>query len=415
MPGNTLLTIDMITMEAVSLFKNSNLFVMNMDTQYDPAFAIDGAKIGQTLRIRLPNDYTVADGPAFQPQATAEQFTTLTIQSQKQVGIAFTSAERTMSIDNYSEIILAPAVNNLAGKVALTVMMASEGGVSNITFNTDGNGNIATPTSEQFLLANAIIDDNSGDQMSRRVVNDPTTDARTTVSLQGLLNPSQEISQQYRTGMMKSGLGYEKWFRDQTVIKHTTGAYASDATVNGGNQSTGPQGGTILVSALNAPLNKGDFITFANVNAVNFVTKQSLGTLRQFVVTAACPAGTTQVPVFPGLVPSASGVAGGPDQQYQTVDSSPINGAAMSLVTPAAVTFRKSIAYVQKAITLGTADLVLPKKAVEEAARAEYDGISLRILTDYLTGTDQLATRLDVLFGQTYIRPQWCCVIADKI
>lgn len=415
MPGNTLLTIDMITMEAVSLFKNSNLFIMNMDTQYDPAFAIDGAKIGQNLRIRLPNDYIVNDGPAFQPQPTAEQFTNLTISSQKQVGVAFTSAEKTMSIDAFSEIILAPAVNNLAGKVALTVMLASEGGVSNITFNTDGNGNIASPTSEQFLLANAILDDASSDPMSRRVVNDPTTDARTTTSLQGLLNPSQEISQQYRTGMMKSGLGYEKWFRDQTVIKHTTGAYASDATVNGGGQQTGRQGGTILVSALNAPINKGDFITFDNTNAVNFVTKQSLSTLRQFVATAACPVGTTNIPIYPGLVPSANGVAGGPDQQYQTVDSSPINGAAMRLVTPAAVTFRKSIAYVQKAITLGTADLVLPKKAVEEAARTNYDGISMRILTDYITGTDELATRMDVLFGQTYIRPEWCCVVADRI
>src|SRR5665213_1094200 len=319
MPGNTLLTIDMITREAVMIFKNSNLFVMNMDTQYDSSFAIDGAKIGQTLRIRLPNDYVVYDGPALQLQGTNEQYTTLTLSSQKQVAVGFTSAERTMSIDDYAEIILQPAVNNLAGKVALTVMQASEGGVCNFAANLDAGGNIISPTSEQFLLANAIIDDNSGDPMTRRVVNDPTTDARTTVSLQGLLNPTPEISAQFRTGMMKSGLGYERWFRDQTVIKHTTGAYASDATVNGGNQTTGPQGGNILVSALNAPINKGDIITFQNVNAVNYVTKQSLGTLRQFVVTAAVPAGATQIPVFPGLVPSGTGVAGGPAQRYNTV------------------------------------------------------------------------------------------------
>ena len=415
MPGNSLLTIDMITQEAVMIFKNSNLFVQNMDTQYDGAFAIDGAKIGQVLRIRLPNDYIVTDGPALQLQGTNEQFTTLALTSYKSVAVGFTSTERTMSIDKYAEIILQPAVNALAGKVALTVMQASEGGVCNIVQNLDNNGNIITPTSEQFLLANAVMDDNSGDMMTRRIVNDPTTDARTTVSLQGLLNPSQEISQQYRTGMMKSGLGYEKWFRDQTVIKHTTGTYASDSTVNGGNQVTTPSGGTILVSALAKPINKGDFLTFDGVNAVNFVTKQSLGTLRQFVATASVPAGATQIPIFPGLIPSGTFVAGGPDQQYQTVDASPINGAAMRLVTPAGVTFRKSIAFVQKAITMGTADLVMPKKAVEECARAVYDGISLRILTDYLTGSDQLVTRMDCLFGQTYIRPQWCCVVADKI
>ena len=415
MAGNTLLTIDMITMEAVRLFKNSNLFIMNMDTQYDPAFARDGAKIGQSLRIRLPNDYVVSDGPAMSLQNTAEQYTTLLITSQKNVAVPFTSAERTMSIDDYSEIIIAPMINNLAGKVAATVMLASEGGVCNFVSNVDAGGNIISPTAEQFLTANAIIDDNSGDPMTRRIVNDPTTDARTTTSLQGLLNPSQEISQQFRTGMMKSGLGYEKWFRDQTVIKHTSGTFSAGGTVNGGGQTTGPSGGNITVNAITGTLKKGDIITFANVNAVNMVTKQSLGTLRQFVVTADVLTGGTVIPVFPGLVPSATGVAGGPDQQYQTVDASPIDGAAMVMASKSGEVYRKSIAYVQKAITMATADLVLPRKAVEEAARAEYDGISMRILTDYLPGSDQLATRVDVLFGQLYIRPQWACIIADKV
>src|SRR4051812_9630820 len=114
MPGNTLLTIDMITAEAVRLFKNSNAFIMNMDTQYDPAFAQDGAKIGSSLRIRYPNDYVVRSGPAMQIQNTAEKYTTLTVSDQRGVDVAFTSAERTMAIDDYSEIVLAPMINALA-------------------------------------------------------------------------------------------------------------------------------------------------------------------------------------------------------------------------------------------------------------------------------------------------------------
>src|SRR5690606_32440105 len=142
MPGNTLLTIDMITSEAVRLFENSNLFIMNMDTQYDPAFAVDGAKIGSTLRIRLPNDYIVTEGPAMQLQNTTEQYTTLTVDTQYNVAVPFTTAERTMSIDNYSEIILAPMINNLAGKVAQNVINACETGCCNFVSNVDGNGNI---------------------------------------------------------------------------------------------------------------------------------------------------------------------------------------------------------------------------------------------------------------------------------
>ncbi len=413
--ANTYLTIDMITAEAVMLFKNSNLFIMNMDTQYDDQFARDGAKIGDTLRIRLPSDFIVTDGPAMQLQDNTQQYTTLTVSSQKNVATPYTTAERTMSIDRYSELVVAPMVNALCGKVASTIMRGAEGGVCNLIANTDGAGNIISPTMDQFTGANAILDDQGASQMDRRCVNDPTTDARTVSSLAGLLNPVTEVSAQFRSGMMKSGLGYDRFFRDQTVIKHTTGTFSAGGTVNGGNQTTGTGGGNILVNAITGTLKKGDIVTFADVNAVNRVTKESLGTLRQFVITADVANGATSIPIYPGLIPSTTFVAGGPEQQYQTVDASPINGAAMTLVTPASSVYRKSLAYTQKAVTMASADLVMPKKAVEEAARTSYDGVSMRMLTDYLPMTDQLATRLDVLFGFKYIRPEWLCVIADKI
>jgi hypothetical protein len=179
--ANSLLTVDMITSEAVRLFKNSNLFIMNMDTQYDPAFAVDGAKIGSTLRIRLPNDYIVTSGPALQLQNTTEQYTTLTVNNQYNVAVPFTSAERTMSIDNYSEIIMAPMINNLAGAVAQAVMNGAETGVCNFISNVDGNGNIISPTSQQLVRAGAILDNNSADPMTRRVVDSPDTDANMSV------------------------------------------------------------------------------------------------------------------------------------------------------------------------------------------------------------------------------------------
>lgn len=413
--ANTYLTIDMITAEAVMLFKNSNLFIMNMDTQYDDQFAVDGAKIGDTLRIRLPSDFIVTDGPAMQLQDNTQQYTSLTVSSQKNIATPYTTAERTMSIDRYSELVMAPMVNALCGKVASTIMRGSEGGVCNLVSNVDGAGNIISPTMDQFTGANAVLDDQGATMMDRRCVQDPTSDARTVSSLAGLLNPTPEISAQFRSGMMKSGLGYDRFFRDQTVIKHTTGTFSAGGTVNGGGQSTSTSGGNITVNAITGTLKKGDIITFDGVNAVNRVTKDSLGTLRQFVVTADVANGGTSIPIYPGMIASTTGVAGGPEQQYQTVDASPINGAQMRLVTPAGSVYRKSLAYTQKAVTMASADLVMPKKAVEEAARTSYDGVAMRMLTDYLPMTDQLATRLDVLFGFKYIRPEWLCVIADKV
>lgn len=420
--ANTLLTIDMITREAVRLFKNTNLFIMNIDTQYDPAFAVDGAKIGQSLRIRLPNDYTVRHGPAMQIQGTNEQYTTLTVQNQYGVDVGFTTAERTMSLDDYNEIVLQPMLNDLVGDIAATVMEGSEGGVSNFVSNVDGSaalnavsatGAIIDPTMQTFLLGNAVLSNVPTPGNDRRIVLDPTSNALAVSQMAGLLNPATEISAQWRSGQMKNGLGYERWFEDQTVIKHTTGTFSTGGTVNGGSQTTAVQGGNITVNAITGTLKQGDIITFAGVNSVNRVTKRTNGTLQQFVVTADVATSATTIPIYPGLIPPDS--VSGNAVQYQTVTASPANGAQMKLVTQSGEVYRKTMAYTQKAITMATADLVMPSKAVQEAARAVYDGISVRMLTPYLPMSDQLATRLDCLWGVKYIRPEWITVVAGKI
>jgi hypothetical protein len=314
-----------------------------------------------------------------------------------------------MSIDNYSEIIMAPMINNLAGAVAQAVMNGAETGVCNFISNVDGNGNIISPTSQQLVRAGAILDNNSADPMTRRVVDSPETDANMSVSLQGLLNPATKISAQYEAGAMKSGLGFGKWFRDQTVIVHTSGTYdnAAKSTVNGAGQT----GTAITVSALGGTLVAGDFVTFDGVFAVNRVTKATQAKLRQFVVLADAAVGAVSVSIYPALTPAV----GGSTVQYQTVTASPANGANMTSATKSGEIYYKNLAYVQKAVTLATADLVMPTGAVVECARANYDGISMRILTDYLTNTDQLATRVDVLFGKKYIRPEWLCIVGDSV
>jgi hypothetical protein len=196
--ANSLLTINMITREAVMLFKNSNLFIQNIDTQYDNMFARDGAKIGTSVRIRLPNDYTVRDGAAMSIQDTTEQSTTLNLSTQRGVDVGFTSVDRTMSLDDYSERVLNPMMNNLVGNVATTIMNGSEGGVCNFVSNVDGAGNIINATQEQYLLANATLTNNSASGDNRKIVLDPVSNARAVSGLTGLLNPATEISDQYK-------------------------------------------------------------------------------------------------------------------------------------------------------------------------------------------------------------------------
>ena len=417
--ANTLLTIGGITREAIRLFMNSNAFIGNIEKQYDPSFAKTGAKIGQQLRIRLPNDYVVSDGPALSVQDTNEQQTTITVATQRHVDTSFNSVDLTMSLDDYSEIILAPKINNLEGNIAATIMsgvtvaqgsfagtvvQGVQGGICNLVANLDSGGAVIAPTSETWLTAGATLDQNSAQVMDRKAILDPFTMARTVSSLTGLFNPATEVSRQYRNARMYDALNYE-WFMDQTVILHTNGTFSAGGTVNGANQT----GTSITVNAITGTLNVGDIITFAGVSAVNRVTKVSTGSLRQFVVTAAVATGGTSVSIYPALVPASSGNA----VQYQTVDVSPANSAVMALVLPASQQYRSNFVYAKQAVTMVTADLEMPPNV--KGAREQMDGVSMRAVTQYIIGTDQTANRLDVLFGWLFVRPEWACLVADKV
>lgn len=396
--SNSLLTINMITNEAVRLFSQSNAFLRSVNRQYDDQFARSGAKIGNTLRIRLPNDYTVSTGPSITPQGTTEQNTSLTVATQANVPVAFTTAERTMSLDDYSERILAPAVNRLAAYVANDLMNVAQSSC-NIVSKSNAT---ASPDASTWLSAGAILDQSLAPRMDRKIIMDPLTQARTVGSLAGLFNPQRKIADQYETGMLTTDtLGFD-WMSDQTTQIHTVGTFSA-GTVNGASQT----GSTITVNAITGTLNKGDIITFAGVHAINRLTGQSYGTLAQFVVTANVANGATSIPIYPAIVPAPAA--------FNTVDASPANSAAISLVIPASTQYRQNLAYYPEAFTLATADLEMPTSGVVEAARAEFDGISLRMITGYNVTTDQLITRMDILYGYAAIRPEWAVVVADTL
>jgi hypothetical protein len=147
--------------------------------------------------------------------------------------------------------------------------------------------------------------------------------------------------------------------------------------------------------------NQGDIITISGVNSVNRITKQDTGALRNFTLTAPAPAGSTVLNIYPAIVGPA---VGGGQSQYQTVAALPANNATLSYAgaLTAGQAYRKNFSF------------ELPR-GVHEAAREEFDGVSMRMVTQYNIATDQFITRMDVLFGYLYIRPEWAVVIADLV
>lgn len=416
--ANSILTPSMITRYSIRMFLNTNYFIQNVSRQFESQFGIEGARIGAQLRIRYPNQYTVTDGPGIAPQDTSEQQFLLTVATQRHVDVAFTSAETTLDVDDYMERIVLPRVNALAANVALQVMVNTATAVRNITANVDAGNNILPVTDSPFALARAILEENSapnfGEQGMRKIVLAPRSDTRVQLALRGLLNPVDSISKQYNTGMMWEALQF-RWFEDQSVVSHTTGS-ATSATVNGAGQT----GGTITINALTGTLNAGDVITIAGVNAINRANFNSLGTLAQFVVTAAAANGATSLSIYPPIIPPLNNnpYAGLPytPQQYQTVTASPANNATITPFANASVTYRENLAYAPDAITLVVAPLWIPpsEKGVIAAARHEYDQLSMRSLVVYEPTTDQPIDRLDILFGSGVTRPEWICQVADS-
>jgi hypothetical protein len=400
MTTNSLLTINQITNEAVRLFTQSNAFLRTVSRQYDDQFARTGAKIGSALRIRLPNDYTVSTGPAITPQGTNEQNTTLTVATQANVPVSFGTAEKTLSLDDFSERVLAPAVNRLAAYVAADLMNVA-GQSANIVANLSGS-TLSSPNATTWLTAGSALDQNLAPRSDRKIILDPVTQARTVSSLAGLFNPQVRISEQYETGIIsRDTLGFD-WMYDQTTQVHTVGSFSA-GTVNGSGQT----GSTLTVNAITGTLNQGDVITIAGVYAINRLTGASQGQLRQFVVTANVASGATSIPIYPSIVPAPAA--------FNTVTASPANSAAISLVMPASSQYRQNIAYYPEAFTLATADLEMPTAGVVQAARANFDGISLRMIEAYDVMSDSLITRLDILYGYAAIRPEWSAVVADIV
>jgi|KBSMisStandDraft_5_1062788.scaffolds.fasta_scaffold02378_12 hypothetical protein len=404
MAGNQILTISMITRAAVRIWKNTNFFIQNIGTQYDDQFARDGAKIGTALRIRLPNEYTVRHGAAAQPQDTNEQQIVMTLSTQDGVDVSFSSAERTMALDDYVERILAPKIAFLTADVAYTIMAGLEGSVANYVANVDGSGAVMSPTQFTVLRARAALMNNSAPPGQRKLVFAPNTGAGMVSTLSGLLNPAPAITRQYMEGTMYDALGF-RWFEDQTVIQHVTGSFTAGAVAGAGQTGIA----TLVTAAISGTLNAGDFITIAGVNGINRLTRQSLGTLKQFVVTANVLNGATAIPIYPALVAPVGGVP----VQYQTVTASPAAGAAISLVNLANEVYTKNIAYQPDAFTMATADMELPE-GVWERSRAVFDGISMRSILAYNPQTDQAIDRLDVLFGFLGTRGEWAVAIADR-
>ena len=396
--ANTNLTIDMITRKALMILENELVLTRNVNRAYDDSFAVEGAKIGSTLRIRLPNRYPVRTGAALSVTDYVENQVSLTVSSQVGVDLNFSTAELTMAIDDFAERILKPGLSQVASYIDNDVANCYKDIWSSV-----GTPGTAPSTSLVLLQAQQKLNESAAAMRPRYATVNPAANAALVEGMKGFFNPVGTISSQFKSGMMGEGvLGYDEVSMSQSVNTFTSGTQWTSPTV----QTTSTEGDTTLaVQGTGTWQAKvGDTFTVASVYAVNPQTRQSTGALQQFVVTAATNLTTNgSVSVQPAIY-AASGTP------LQTVNRLPTANDVMTFYATASSTSPQNLAYHRDAITFATADLVMPR-GVDMASRQVYNGISIRIVRQYDINNDRLPCRLDVLYGYKTIRPQMACRI----
>ena len=222
--ANTLLTPSMITKQALMILHQKLNFVGKMNRAYDNSFAVSGAKIGDTLKIRLPNQYTVSTGATLSTQTTTETQVSLQVSTQKHVDTSFTSVDLSLSMENFSDRILDPAMSVLASTIeadAFTMLL-------NLYNTVDGTtaGSVQLST---FLDAGVLLDNCLAPRDNKRIANlRPRDTADLYKDIKGLFQASDEIADSYREGTMGRTVGFN-FFQNTLIPTMTSGTMSASA------------------------------------------------------------------------------------------------------------------------------------------------------------------------------------------
>ena len=397
----TLLSPTEITRESLRILHQKLNFIGTVNRQYDKSFAKEGAKIGSNLTIRLPNEFTVRTGKTIDVQDVEEPSVVLTVATQKGVDFSFSSVDRTMTIDRFSERYLEPAMSVLASHMesdAMSMYQEVYNEVSDVG---------ASLTLADVLNASKRLTENLAPYSERTLNLSTQMNVDLVTAVSGLFNDQNKLAKNYREGRMASNsLGFQSIMENTLLPIHTTGSddgtgdHLADGTVSGNDVTTGSEGaGTLAV---------GDIVEFDTVNAVHPETKADLGYRKQFVVTAAYSATDTTLTVSPapvatGAKQNISAAIANTDKVYKVEgDHSTAIGASAD--------YQIGMAYHKDAFAFASADLVKPE-GVDFCARQVLDNLSMRIVRDYDINNDQFPCRIDVLYGYKAIRPQLACRI----
>ena len=391
---NVFLDSDMVAAASLDHFENNLILAKLVDRQWESKFGIDGAKIGDTLRLRRHNNFTVSTGNAFAPQNIDEASRTLAIDTPLHVDFTVDNADMSLTFDRAEERYFQPAARSLANKVDLEI-----GKLYKKVSNFVGTYNTAPTALTDFNACRARLTQFGVPQEDRHFVLDPITGNAAVVAMSALFANQEKLNRQYNTGKMGRGVLGADWDESQNIAAHTSGTDADETDVT---VATAPTTGatTLATTGYTATttnaLREGDIFTVAGINAVNPITGEDLGILRQFVVTSdqdSNGSGEITIPFDPPMISS------GP---RKTVTALPAVGAAIVHVTLGASTVANQPLYFHKhwaALAIAPQPAVRGVHASSMKSDPDGGGIGIRYTMWWDGDTNQFKVRFDILIG----------------
>lgn len=396
--AQTVLTADIIAKEAVMILDNELVMAKKVFRGYENEFdkKVNGYKVGETISIRKPTDFTVRDGAVMNVQDVVEGKTTITVDKRKGVDFKFTSQDLTLKIGELSERVIKPAMVQLANQIDTDLMALYK----------DVPSWVGTPTPP----INSYADFAKGPERMDEYAN--PTDGRVAVLSPadhwGLLGSQTSLYIQdaakgaYRKGSLGE-IGGVDTYMSQNVPTHIVGAAATASAV-----TDAPAGQGVLSTTYEATkdtgymylstdgwdastLKKGDVLEIADVYAVNPVTKATLAFKKQFVVMedTVTASGDTAIKISPPIIPTGA---------FQNVSAAPTDGKAITKIGTGGTGYRQNLLFHKNAFALVSVPLISPPGAVD-VSRQTYKSTSVRVIPVYDGVNDESAWRLDVLYG----------------
>ncbi|MES9819105.1 MAG: P22 phage major capsid protein family protein [Candidatus Thiodiazotropha sp.] len=408
---NKFLNPDMIADRGLKLLHQQANFIGHITRGYDDRYAKRGAKIGNTLKIRLPNRFASRDGATYQAQPIEEKAVSLVIDHQAGVDMSLTSADMTTSMDDFEERLLRPAMSQVVSEMERKCLEM----VSEVYSHVDAS-NEATSFLRHMLACGERLDCHLAPRDGKRVgVLAPVDGSRAVDGARGLYNPVSTLSRQYREGLLGKTAGLTffvnthvpqpaemtnkgskehtkqvSFIQDFNDIKETASGEASQVTLDD-------------VSAFKP----GDVFTFPDLPLVHPETKRRLYYPYQGRVTAVDKENKTVtfVPKVVGLASEDNNreVNVARDQMRTLKDGESYQINLFRVGEDHAPT--QSVIFHPEAFCLATADMQTPQ-GVDFAARKVLDGISMRVLRAYDIHEDLFRCRIDVLYGIKVLRPE---------